>query len=201
MGKMYRAPRPKSGLSQQQKSQVKALVRKQQETKFVGLSYAAQPIQDALRTPVDTDMNGVAVGTGYAARIGHQITVTGYHGEFMFTGADATNIMRMVIYVPKDPDDSLSADITGVTTLIDLDRYTVLMDRLIGTTSGGVNQQRVVFKKKFAKGNRRGMQTQFFGTNATDFSKNRLRLYITSDSGAISDPTVSGRFRCYYKDA
>lgn len=184
------------------RAQVQKMINSNIETKFHTNSWSSSGIQDVGRTPIDADLNNVAVGTGAANREGHQISLTGLYGKFVVTGADATNIVRVILYIPKDPTSSLSSvGGIGISTLIDQDRFTVMYDKYFTTTSNGPNQKVFTIARKWNKGSRKGIQTQFYGGASTDFAKNRLKLYVVGDSGAVSDPSLTGNIRCYFKDA
>jgi ABC-type glycerol-3-phosphate transport system substrate-binding protein len=180
------------------RAMVQKAIAKNLETKFLLKEYNAVSIQDSGRTPITGLLTDVAQGLTQQGRVGNTINVTGMYGQFQVAGADTTNIVRFVIYIPRDVDDEI-----GVNTyeLIDTDRFTVLTDRIVTTTSNGPNIKQFKLVKNFHRGSKKGIQVQFSGSASTDGTFNRIKLYCVSDSSAVSDPALSGNLRVYYKDA
>lgn len=172
------------------------------ETKHNNLSLDTVSIQDVGRTPLNYTLNDVALGNQQSQRDGNQILVTGIYGKGVIQFPDTYNIVRMILYIPKDSDHKLGTDDTiDVPTLLDQDRYTILEDRYFaGAYDGGPRVKTFTIKKSFTRGGRKGMVTRWDGVNATDFSRNPIGLYFVSDSVAVSDPTVTLQLRTYYKD-
>lgn len=156
-------------------------------------------IHDEGRTPYSIALNGVATGDSASTRTGNQITVTGIYGKFVLTGSDTTNIVRIILYIPKNPTEEIST--ISITALLDVDKFTVLSDKLYNLSTSGPIMRTIVMAKNFHRGSRKGITTQYHSTGASDFSKNPIYLYAVSDSAAINDPTIQGNIRCYYKDA
>lgn len=192
--KKKRMYRPSKAL----RTYVQKTISANQETKQRDLSWDAVSIQDAGRSPITAVINDLAQGDTQNTRDGNQVRITGLYGKFVVTGADSTNIVRFIMYIPKDQTDALSS--VDIHTLIDQDSYTVLYDRTITTTSGGVNQKVFTVAKNFHRGSRKGLLTQYYGTGSTDFVKNPIKLYVVSDSLAVSDPSLTGHLRTYFKD-
>lgn len=190
--------RRRRGISKSLRTYVQKTISANQETKQRDLSWDAIGIQDAGRTPLNAVINDLAQGDTQNTRDGNQVRITGFYGKFVVTGADSTNIVRFILYIPKDQSDSLSG--IDIHSLIDQDSFTVLYDRTITTTSGGVNQKVFTVAKNFHRGSRKGLLTQFYGTGSQDFVKNPIRMYVVSDSLAVTDPSLTGHLRTYFKD-
>lgn len=182
--------------------QIKQIVNKQirsnAESKFHTTEYEASDIQDHGRTPLTADLCHVATGTSQNTRIGNQIIMTGMRLDGVIVAADATNIVRVVVYMPKDHTTALTG--VSVTDFIDIDKYTVFMDKMIVVGTGGSGIKKFTFHRRWTSKGRKGIQVQFYGTTSTDFAKNRLKFYAVSDSLAVSDPKLSLHSRVYYKD-
>lgn len=183
------------------KNYVQRTISKNIETKQRDLSWDCISIQDPGRTPIASNLIDLSQGDTQNTRAGNQVFVTGFYGKFVVAGADTTNIVRMVVYIPRDPTDTLAADTIGVTSLIDQDSYTVLYDKYITTSSAGENAKVFTVAKNFHRGSRKGLRVIWNGVGTTDITKNFIKLYVVSDSGAVSDPCLSGHLRTYYKDA
>lgn len=179
------------------RSQVNQMIAARQETKFRVLSWNADSVQDSGRTPITADWCQVGQGHGQSAREGDQILVTGYYGKFQIAGADTTNIVRMIIYISKE-----NTTMSGVSTydLVDLDKYTILEDKIVTLSQNGEFIKSFTLGKKFNRGAKKGMTVQFDGNTGADVVKNDIKMYVVSDSLAVSDPTFSGNVRLYFKD-
>lgn len=182
------------------KSLVKSVVRRNIETSSVVENFTARAIPDNLRSSGTNDviLNDIAQGTGEGERVKNEIRVTGLYGDLFFTGADATNSIRVILYIPKDKGVTLSnATALPFNGAPDLDQFTILKDMLVCTTANGPNCRRMKLKYKF-KG--RGMRTGFSGAAGSTIIEHPLYIYFVSDSTAVADPAMNGYIRTYYKD-
>lgn len=189
----YKRKYRKNGL----KKAVKNIVNSMTETKTGVTTYTSQGIQDNGRTPVNSDLSSLVQGDDQNERIGNAVTFTGLYGDLFFTGADTTNSIRAILYVPHNPTDDLDIAFNAAP---DQDRFTILRDMLITTSTQGPAVVRRKLKISFKKGNRKGLTTRWHDNTSTGFSKNPIRLYMVSDSTAVTDPSVNGYVRTYYKD-
>lgn len=149
-------------------------------------------------TPVSQELTYIANGTQQNERIGNQIRVTGIFADLIITGADTTNTIRMIIYIPHDPSNTLSSLMYNGAP--DMDQFTILYDKIITTSSNGPNNKRVMIRRSYTRGYKKGIRIQYYGSAATDVSKNRILIYVVSDSAAIPDPQLNGYLRMYYTD-
>ena len=177
---------------------IKKAIQSSQETKTVVLNYA-NAIQDSARTPLTNSLVDIDQGLTQATRVGNSVTVTSMKYEWFFTGADSTNSIRVIVYVPKDRDTLITA--LAYNQAPDLDQFTILRDMFICTGGTGGNCKRRNGWIRFNRGRRRGMNVVYTGALGTTVIKNNLHIYMVSDSGAVSDPAVNGFVRLYYKDS
>lgn len=133
----------------------------------------------------------IATGDGQQNRSGNMIQLQSFHAKFRVTHADTSNVLRFVLYMPHDVDYTLSG--VGIDTPLEIDEFTVLSDRLIACDTYNPVKIYNLFKKLSAK-------VRYFGNNATDLTKNSLKLYVVSDSGVVSHPALQGWWRLKYKD-
>lgn len=177
------------------KRYVQAKINKNIETKHLAASGQTTTSTSVLNTQITT----IPQGDDEFRRTGNRVTVTGFYGKFNIVGADSTNMVRMVLYIPKDPNDTM----TSLTTygIIDFDKYTVLSDRLITTSLSGNNSKVITIAKKFKYGTRRGLDVQFASSTTTDVKKNNIYLAWVSDSSAATHPAINYHWYCYFKDA
>ncbi len=167
------------------------------ETKQHQVSFTGIGIGD---TPNTTVLTGIAQGDTQRERTGNQFYLTGLHARLWCTSADITNVMRVVMYISRSNVDSELSSLT-LHTVIDLDKYTILMDKTV--LFGDQHPQKHIMgvSRKFNKGSRKGIRVQFDGSAATDLAQNHLRIAFVTDSGAVAHPTLDGNIRVYFKDA
>lgn len=179
---------------------VKNILHKSKETKFAGFSADATDVQDVGRTPITVHLSAIAQGDGENERDGTLVRATGLYFKGFVAGADTTNVVRLI--VARYKHDWLSAPFGSIapTTLLDLDTFDVLWDKMLVTGSSGPAVRPFEIKINLRKKNKLGMPITFDGTASNNVSVNPLYLYAVSDSGAISDPTISYEGRLYYKD-
>lgn len=192
-------PRRKS--TRRLKKLVQTIVSKNVETSSSNHSFSSLGIVDAGRASSATDIHvtNISQGTGEGQRIKNEVRVTGIHSDFFITGADSTNSIRLILYTPKDLSVSLSnSPALAFNQTPDLDKFTVLLDKFVCTSSNGTNCKRVKFNFKF-KG--RGLRVGYSGSAGSTVQTHPLYFYLVSDSLAVTDPTINGYMRVYYKDA
>ncbi len=176
---------------------IKREVAKGSETKTKVLDNS-NSITDSARTTISNSLIDLDQGITQDTRIGNQIRVTSMKYDWFFTGADSTNSIRVIIYVPKDPNTVLSG--VGFNQAPDLDQFTILKDLFICTGGTGGNCVRRNGWIRFNRGNRSGMMVNYSDGEGTSVTKNNLMVYMVSDSLAVADPQVNGFVRIYYKD-
>lgn len=172
---------------------VKQMIQGAQETKLVELTNSTT----ASTTVASVHLTAVSQGTDQNERIGNLLTCTGLYIKGYATLADATNLVRLVLYIPKTP----TASLTGLTvsSLVDLDEHTVLYDKLLML---GAAREQVPFsiRKSFHRGMRKGIRLEYDGTGTVP-TRNAIKLALVSDSVAVSHPGIDYAGRIYYKDA
>lgn len=186
--------RKKGGL----KKYIKKVVANNTETKSVITQYANQ-IQDSARTPLSNQIALCIQGLTQQTRVGNRMTVTSMKYDWFFTGADATNSIRVLIYVPKDPNNLMTG--LGFNQPPDLDQFTILKDFFIPTGGTGGNCKRKQGWIRFNRGNRSGMNVEYTGATTASVIRNNLSVYMVSDSLVASDPECNGYTRVFFKDA
>ncbi len=176
---------------------IKKAVANQLETKTAVTNYA-NSITDGGRSPLTNAVADVGTGVTQATRIGNSTKVTSIKYDWFFTGADSTNSIRVIIYIPKDPTVILSS--LAFNQAPDLDSFTILKDMFICTEGTGGNCKRRQGWVRFNRGNRTGLHMQYSSASAGSVVKNQLMIYMVSDSEAVSDPQVNGYVRVFFKD-
>ncbi len=156
---------------------------------------------------IATSVVDIAGGTKSGERVGERITATSLKYDLFFTGAQDTNSLRVIFYIPKSPTDLLWQGPAGTNLAfnqaIDFNRYTVLKDMFIPTNLNGQNcvrkQGYISFRNK---GKRLGMPVIYDTDLSVSCTKNRIMVYMVSDSvSPITTPKVNGYVRLFYKDA
>lgn len=179
---------------------VKRIVQKQAETKFGLTTYSDETIDGTGATPVSTHLTAIGQGDNQNNREGNRITLTGIHGRIHFqrdaSASSNSTTIRAVLYHPKADAAELST--TDITDSIDMDKYTVLMDRLI-IIPDDRDAAYMDIRRKFNFGKRSGINVQYSGSSGANISKNALYLYMVSDETTYP-PFGNGIIRTYFKD-
>jgi len=172
------------------------MISKNQETKTLGVELNPS----ISNVGVNYDISSLAGGTNQNQRIGNAYKMTSFRLKGGVFGSDTTNLVRIIIYIPKDPTHTMDTSLQPLTP-VDLDRFTILSDRLIPTASNGPNCKLYNKVLLFNKGRRSGLNVQFHSNLASSIVKNKLMVYMVSDSAAASHPFFKGWWRFYFKDA
>lgn len=182
--------------------QVKKYMFNKAETKFYTSQWTGVNVGTYASVAfVSNTLNPIGVGVNQNDRIGNKVTVTGLYGRLSITGADATNIVRIIGYISKDADDILgSTDALEFNDPLDLDKFIPLFDIIVNTTANGNNQKTVTIRKNFHRGNRKGIVCTWDGGTSGSYVNNRMSLYCVSDSSASSHPKLNGFIQTYFKD-
>lgn len=180
---------------------VNAVVRKSLEhkSKVVTFSNLAIPAASGASSATDIDFTDIAQGLDTNNRVGRNIRVTGFFLKGFLTNYDASNAYRLILYIPKDENTSLSnAPALGYNEIVDEEQYTILLDKWVATSDSGVRCKPIQMKFRF-KG--RGMKIDYRGSAGSDCVGKHLYLYLVSDSGVASHPTLNGEAVMWYTDA
>lgn len=188
--KRYRKKDPKKGL----KKMITSVIRSTAETKKLELSYSGTSISTTITD--SSFMDSISQGTAITERIGNDVYVTGLHGRYFFVTGDTTQIIRMILYIPKRADVTLSTQTQDtVTSIIDPTNFTVLLDRLLVlSTYQPIKRGTIGYKFKG-----RGLKVRY-DPDTGSVQGSRIRLAIVSDSGAVPHPNLHMNFMAYYKD-
>ena len=108
-----------------------SVVNKNVETKRYTHEYNATAVAVGASSPIDADLYSMGQGDTPNSRTGNRIIATGVHGSLNVVTADTTNIVRLILYIPRDTDDNLSTDALEVYQQIDPDKYTILFDKTV----------------------------------------------------------------------
>lgn len=141
-------------------------------------------------------VTSIVSGSEQYQRVGNEIEVTGFYGEFEFKLADTTNHVRCILYTPKDiSGPTMAFDGVDVNSVYDTDKYNVWFDKhcVLNSTK---NNCVVKLKHKF----KYPMKVRYKDQTGGSEVKNRLILYIISDSTASPHVPAIGYWRLFYKD-
>jgi hypothetical protein len=192
------------------KIQISNLQDTRDEFKFAASSWDVDSVPIGT---IITDATQISTGTTYTTRVGNKIRVVRCEYNMLFTVADTTNVVRMIIFqwlgnsvmtgVP-DWTDILDYGTSGVPTtdrdLVSLpvrsrnqDLYDILDDKimLMSAYRPQVMARGVVHPN---------LKNVFFDASS-NLGKNHIYVLLASDSTAVTHPTVSGEFRVIYEDA
>lgn len=192
--RVYRRP----GLYRQINYICQRRIEKNQETHFGYNSLSAVGIYDNARSGRSYELTDIDQGDTQYTRTGNSIFVTGFYFRGYLTCADTTNLVRVIMYIPKDPSSVLAP---SPQSNLDMDVCTIIYDKLFTLAYQQDTHQRIlIIKKKFNRGRKRGIHVQYEDGTGTNVTKNKIMLYFVSDSAAVSDPTIDGQARLYFKD-
>jgi len=188
--------RKKGGL----KKYIKSVVAKSIETKAAVIKLNALQVGAAGVGPVNATFNDLNPGDGQANRTGNQVTMTSVKWDLFINGTDATNSIRCIIYIPREPT-VLIANLP-FNAAVDYDQHIVLKDMFLCTSLNGNNCIRRQGYHSFKnKGKSMGMKTTWASTAPNDQSKGKVCFYMVSDSQVVPHPELNGNLRSFYKDA
>lgn len=146
------------------------------------------------------NLNSISQGDDTNQRTGREVRVTSFRFDGVLAYADTTNVVRIILYMPKDEDDTLVG--TTVYSLLDHDSFTILSDKLYGVTSAGPGIKRFSIRKSWINGGKaRGMLCRYSDTTASVPQMGALKMLIVSDSGTAPHPDITGRYNLYFTDA
>lgn len=181
---------------------IKTAIRKNIETKYHDVT-----ISEAVSTVASIgSLTDVSQGQTDTTRIGDKLTIRGLSGRASMLGADASNLIRIIIFQWHHTDSvapviadilSSSGDPRSNFVHDTQNQYTVLYDKLFTLTSAGDKLVRAwIFRPrlKYAK------KTINYSAGSTVGSNKIYRLFL-SDSGASVHPSFNWSCRFYYDDA
>ena len=171
---------------------VKYELAKNMETKFVTVVDSGQRIEPPGTNNTEYVLNDAFQGTGQQERIGSQMKNTGLYMRGNITNVGNNNVVRMILYIPKAPASSMKNDTYSVNTIVDTDKYTVLLDKLY-TVNTQYPIKNFIIKKKLR------MTTQYLN-NSNNVTKNILKLYFVSNGVASNFPELNLQTKTYFKD-
>lgn len=208
---MPKFKRTKRGNASYIRKIAKSVVAKNTETKSHFTMYTLADIPGTASTTIATSLVDLAAGNLESQRDGNKVHLTSVKYDLFFNSngaavADAYNSIRLIFYIPKQPDVLLGNSAAGWVNMpfnapVDFDRFTVLKDMLITVNSTGAQcirkQGYISFRNK---GKRLGLPITYDGSSPTSCTKNRVCVYMVSDSNIPSHPQVNGYVRSFYKD-
>lgn len=178
-------------------SLIKKVTMQQSETKSMVYNWDTT-VQDSARTPVETHLTSAVQGADENERDGNLIRVTSIYGKFYAEVADTTNVLRVILYRYKKAYEAspMSTGSLSITGLPDLDSFDILYDNYIALSTQGQAVKAWTISHRF----KRPLRVKYTGPTAASCIENPIYIYVVGDSGAVSDPTLQGHLRVYYKD-
>lgn len=188
--------------SKRLKSIVQGMINKNKETKFRQEQSISVNVGDVSAAATNhRTINAIATGDDENTRQGNAIYIRSFWMRGTLQLADTSNVLRIILYTPKNPDDSLSNALDW-NQHPDQDKFIVWRDKTITVDTYNPQKQFVITKSwTRARGkNIPGMKATYSNTAGTDIESNSLKLYMVSDSGTVSHPQVDFRYYMYFKD-
>ncbi len=175
------------------------LLMKQAEAKRKSLSILDAVI--SVSTSVELDMSVISRGDATGERIGNEVQITGFIGQFTFS-VDAEGIpetrpryARVILWMPRGDSEVAPPEVLP-TEFPDPESYIIWADRTVPIPwTNSISNSMITIKKKFKP----YMLLTYNGSTNTSALKGKLQVQITSDSesgGAL----CTGNVRMFYRD-
>lgn len=195
-------------LNKTQEIQVRRLISKQAETKTWVKGALSQ---SASLVHVITSVTDISLGQTDNTRIGNHVHMKNLNGRVTILNADATNVIRVIIFKWKENDTfnvptaaqvlangpSGGPDVYSTYNRDSPGNYTIIKDFFF-VGNGNSAASNLIQKKEFKV--KLSGKTQFYsdvGTSGT----NKYYIMYQSDSAAVNHPTVSYNLEFDYTDS
>lgn len=202
-----RAKYPRKALGAAQRKQVVSITKNVVSRKIEKANHLFTTSGVASNAGAMNALLDITQGTGDGQRLKHQITLKSVHLNMLYTHADPTNVIRVIVFQYFDRAFPTLADIlqlgTGATanylSPFNFDNskaFRVLYD---STKLMNDVDRRQVHINKYIKLSKARKDVEFDGS--TSAGTNRLYMLTMSDSTAISHPTYIGHVVVKYTDS
>lgn len=171
---------------------VKEIVHQNAERKRHSFTWSVIPIST---TPQEhLFWQNVITGTGPSQRIGHEVRQSYMSFEGYIQAADATNVVRVVVYRRKNANSIL----TGFTinSAIDDDSFTILKDDLVLMVQGSNSE----LQKRRYGFNLRNKKCRYDQTTGVTNTNDEIAVALVSDSAVAGHPVMHGHWLIHYYD-
>jgi len=136
-------------------------------------------------------------GDGEAERIGNIVQVSGYYCRFVYDGLEASvsNFLRIVIYSPKQDQQSQESPCVDMVNVPDPRRFTIWYDKtVLAPNSAGGSKGVLVVKKRFKP----YLKVEWDGSLLTDFTRGNVLIQVLSLNN--EGIRLFMDFRMYFRD-
>lgn len=179
------------------RSKVLGIINSDRETKFKDHFNFVAVGSNASLSPLSFQLTAISTGDSHDNREGEKIRLMSFSYKGTVLTGDATNILRMIVYRPYNISADLNADAFEINSRVDPHKYFVYVDKLVTVDTANPLKQ---FNLNVKFGGSRGIPITYDGTATTSVSKNKILVYIVSDSAAVTHPSVQAQGRVWYKD-
>lgn len=208
-GKMFRAPRPRSALSEKQKKQTRSIVKATMSRALTTNHYNEVGPVNCGSTAVVTDLSTLARGTAEGSFTGDEIIIKGWELRYNVRAVGNTtdpSFSRIILFQWR-MDDTDEVPVVGdilydtttdahVSNYEDNGKFKVLLDRMVTLNENhvGGRTNQAGYARKFKGFNKK----MFFQPGA---STGRGKIYLlTLGDLASNPPSLEYHFRLHYKD-
>lgn len=201
---MKRRPRKRLGLNKVEKKQVKKIISKQQESKFLDYTQTISSITSSSAGNISAGYQ-IDQGDGEGQRIGNQLSMKGIGYNHIITSSVSAVLRHLIIMTPlalagSDLQTALSA--VGVNDFLprETQKYKVLKDKNYKLIPSLVTTGPA---KLHLKGyiNLKGRKQVFDGDTGSDYQTFQIIEYFKSDNATASVLSSDNVYRSFYKDA
>lgn len=147
--------------------------------------------QDFAVNPTQTfAVSEFAAGSGSSGRIGAKIRTLACDVHCQIKDSTDGDFFRAILYVPKSITDRVAVSVNGA---VNRDLYWVLWDKVLDSSNRNTEKKHFSYTHRFPM----SMITEYFGSGATDITKNGIYLYTVSDS---TTGQMDGYHRLWFQD-
>ena len=141
---------------------------------------------------VADSVNTTAIGAGSSSeeRVGRKICLKSVEYLFSTAGTTAGSPVRMILYVPKQSNQTLS--LTSFADAIDNNQFWVISDRQFNGTIDNITHIHM-YRHRFPM----GLNVEYDGATSGDVVKNPVRLLIQTNDTTTD---VSGHTKVWFTD-
>lgn len=204
---MKRYPRKKLGLNKVEKKQVKQILNKNIESKFLDIaSDDASVINTSDNTTAMNTFRNIAQGDGESERIGNSVRHKGIAYNHLLTSTLPCFVRHLILMAPtaslnSDLDTAFNGSNMEVNTFLprETSKYKILKDKVykLQPSFSATGQA-----KKQLKGyiNLKGKKQIYDGDTASDAQSFFIQEFFYTDNSTASSLSRNGNIRSYYKD-
>ncbi len=194
--------RTTKGLNKVEKKQVKRILNKEVETKFLDFTDSMTTLTASSHDRHEWSFD-VAQGDGENQRVGNQVKIKGISERLIMSSSVPAVVRKLVILQNRpDFDNDLITAFNAMTINSQLPRetspYQILEDKVLIFNVNASNViKKISYKRYF---NLKGKKQKYDGDTSSDNSSFVIQEIYMTDNTTASVITLEAEYRCFYKD-